>query len=179
MRNIKNGADILSLDISASCTGWSAINHEDDVLIYGTIITKPKLPTAARLDKFRDELKFLLSKYKPRAVVIEDTFVGRNPAVNKLLSKFGGVAEQTIFEYCKSPPYIVSNKTVKAFFKVKDKESMFEVIIDLLDWEKDVYPFKKFNDIVDAIGQLMYCCDVLLETREYRVECEYGYRYKI
>jgi Holliday junction resolvasome RuvABC endonuclease subunit len=179
MRGIKNGADILSLDISASCTGWSAINHEDGVFIYGNITTKAKLPTAARLDKFRDELKFLLSKYKPRVVVIEDTFLGRNPLVNKLLSKFAGVAEQTIFEYRKAPPYIVSNKTVKAFFKAKDKEALFNIMLDLLEWDPGFYPFKKYNDVVDSIAQLIYCCDSILKTKKHRTEHEYGFKYKI
>ena len=176
-RNIKDRVDILSLDISASCTGWSAMNYEEEIFMYGTIKTNPKHPTASRLDKFRDELKLILSKYKPREVVIEDTFVGANPSVTKLLSKFAGVAEQTIFEYCKIPPYVVSNKSVKAFFKVKDKDALFLVVTDILEWDENVYTFRKFNDIVDSIGQLVYCSDEILKSKQFKTEHDYGYRF--
>ena len=61
---------------------------------------------------------------------MEDTFVGMNPKVNKLLSKFGGVAEQLVFEMAKTSPIIVSNTAVKAFFGMKKKEELFVVITD-------------------------------------------------
>lgn len=175
---IINSFSILSMDISASCTGWSFIDSKSKEFIYGNIKTNSKLSTAERLGVFREELKLLLTKYIPKVVVLEDTFIGMNPTVNKLLSKFGGVAEQTVFEYCGTPPYIVSNKSVKAFFKAKSKEVMFETVVDILDWDEKLYPFKKFNDIVDSIGQLMYCCDSTLGIKQYRVECDYGYRYE-
>jgi len=169
---------ILSMDVSASSTGWSFLDGVDGKIEYGTIKTKSNKSTAERLTNFRSELRVILDKHKPSVVVLEDTFIGKNPSVNKLLSKFGGVAEQTVFEYCSNVPYIVSNKSVKAFFKAKCKEDMFAIVVDVLEWDVRSHPFNKFNDIVDSIGQLMYCCDSTLGIKQFRLECDYGYRYQ-
>jgi len=128
---------------------------------------------------FRTKLLRLLKKYKPSVVILEDTFVGMNPKVNKLLSKFGGVAEQLVFEIFKIPPIIVSNKTVKAFFGTKKKEKLFIVIADLLEWDTDECTYKKYNDMADACAQAMYVCDILLEIKRIREIKDYGYRFRL
>jgi len=146
---------------------------------FGVIKTKAKLDTAERLDIFRTKIIRLIKKYKPTVVVLEDTFVGMNPKVNKLLSKFGGVAEQVVFELLHFPPLIVSNKTVKAFFGTKKKDALFVVIAGLLEWDEEEYTYKNYNDMADATAQLMYVCDKLLEVKCIRKEHEYGYRYEL
>jgi len=173
----KTNGNILSLDVSASSTGWSVITGKGTVLKYGTIVTNPKLKTPARLDKFRKEIKLLLVRHKPVVVLLEDTFSGKFPAVVKLLAKFGGVAEQVVFEHCNACPYIINNKSVKAYFKTKNKEALFETVADLLGWDQDVFSYKKYNDIVDSIAQLMYYSDEVLGRKKYRFECDYGYKF--
>lgn len=173
---MKKGFRILSLDISGSSTGWSFLSSKAKVYKFGTIKTKNTMALAERLTLFRNELKDLIFKYKPEVILIEDTFVGRNPAVNKLLSKFGGVAEQLVYECLEVSPVIISNKTVKAFFCVKKKEQLFEVISSLLDWSDDC-SFKEYNDMSDAIAQLMYFIDTE-KYREIKKETSYGFIYK-
>ena len=112
---------VLSLDISGSSTGWSVATIGSENLQFGTIVTSASDCLAKRLTIFRGALLKLFKAHKPFIIVMEDTFVGQNPAVNKLLSKFGGVAEQLVYEFLKAPPIIVSNKTVKVFFCVKKK----------------------------------------------------------
>lgn len=167
---------ILSLDVSGSSTGWSFATKNSKKLLFGTIKTDPSDPLAKRLDMFRRSLWVIMATYRPNIILLEDTFVGKNPAVNKLLSKFGGVAEQSVYEYTGTPPVVISNKTVKAFFHVKKKEALFEVMHDLLDWTAE-HQFKGFNDIADSIAQLKYYLD-LKNLSKVREEVEYGFKYK-
>jgi Holliday junction resolvasome RuvABC endonuclease subunit len=167
---------VLSLDVSGSSTGWSFIATNSRKHHYGTIKTSSKDCLAKRLTVFRKALIKLFDKYKPNIILLEDTFVGKNPKVNKLLSKFGGVAEQLVYEFLKVPPIIISNKTVKAFFCVKTKEALFEVISDLCVWG-ELNTFKKYNDIADSLAQLLY----YLQTENFKIikrEVPYGYIYE-
>lgn len=172
----------MSLDISASSTGWSVVKHGK--LHYGTIKTNNKSSTSERLNYFRKELAELIVSMKPKEVLMEDTFVGLNPKVTKLLAKFGGVAEQLVYELLNKPPLIVDNKTVKAFFHVKKKDALFLVVLDLIDWVLNEgvsfnKNFKAYNDIIDSIAQLLYGCDVLLKYKKIKMEKEYGFRYEL
>lgn len=166
----------MSLDVSASSTGWSCIN-EQDVLCFGTIQPAKNLDVTHKLDFFRTELKKLFIKFKPTYVVLEDTFLGNNPKVVKLLAKFGGVAEQAIFEYCKITPYLMGNTTPKSFFKVPTKERLFAIMIDLVEFNIEMI-FKNHNDITDSVAQLFCYCDEILKLKEVRMEKDYGYKYK-
>lgn len=169
---------ILSLDISASCTGWSFLTNNSKNIKYGTIKTDKKLETAERLDFFRKELIKVIKKYKPTLVVLEDTFVGKNPKVNKLLSKFGGVAEQLVYELIDEIPLIISNKTVKSFFSTTKKEKLFIIVSDIIGWkDQEKFTFKEYNDIIDSIAQILYAIDILLKLKNIRLETDYGFRF--
>lgn len=170
---------MLSFDVSAASTGWAFLANTRNKYVFGTIKTKAKLDTSERLHIFRKKIIRIIKKYKPTTVVLEDTFVGMNPKVNKLLSKFGGVAEQVVFELLKIHPIIVSNKTVKAFFGVKKKDKLFIVIADLLEWDTEECTYKKYNDMADASAQLMYACDKLLKVKCVRKEEDYGYKFRL
>ena len=171
-------ARVLSLDISASSTGWSFVSDEDKRYIeVGLITTSPKLSRAERLVLYRKELKKLFKKFKPTHVVMEDVFGGLNTKVLVLLAKFGGVTEECCLSELGIEPYIIHTNTVKAYFKTKTKEDLFNFIVDVLEW-KDV-KFKKDNDKSDAGAQLMCYCDHVLGKIRYRFEKEYGYLYEV
>lgn len=167
---------IFSLDVSASSTGWSYYNLRSNKISFGTIKTKSKDAVSVRLTFFRKTLLKLFKKYKPDVILIEDTFVGKNPSVVKLLAKFGGVAEQLSYEFVGEYPIIISNKTVKAFFCTKKKEGLFEIIHDLFGWDEKE-EFKTHNDIADSIAQNIY----YIHSEGYKImkeEKEYGFLYK-
>lgn len=168
---------VLSLDISASSTGWSYVFGANDIKNFGFIKTKPKLDTAERLYVFREELEDVFHTCKPSHIVIEDVYSGLNVKTLKLLSKFAGIAEEMCFRKAGVAPYIISNKTVKAYFKTKTKEDVFYFLIDILGWSEEEVSFKKDNDLTDAIAQLMCYCDKVLGYRKFRAETEYGYIY--
>ena len=168
---------VMSLDVSSTSTGWSFLTEADNLLKYGTIQPGKKLSISEKLNYFRNELIKILKKYKPTYVVIEDTFLSKNPKVVKILAKFGGVAEQTVYEYTKKEPYIMSNTTPKSFFKVRRKEQLFIVMLNLLFLEESSYPFNKWNDIMDSIAQLLCYCDEILNINKIRRNKDYGYYY--
>lgn len=166
---------ILSLDVSASSTGWSimAPKHAD----YGIITTNPKFDRSSRLLSFRFELGTILFKNRPTNIVIEDTFSGLNPKTLKILSEFAGVAKQTCQEFAKIDPYVISTNTVKSYFKTKTKEDMFDAVLDILDFDKEKWSFNKDNDIIDAIAMSMCYADMVLGIKNFREEKDYGYLY--
>ncbi len=172
---MKKFSRALSLDISGSSTGWSFFSNNSSKIEFGTITTKSKDCLAKRLTVFRNSLLKVLEKYNPEVVIMEDTFVGRNIKVNKILSKFGGVAEQLSYEVLKNQPIIINNKTVKAFFCVKSKEDLFVIIKDLCKWRGK--SFNKYNDVSDAIAQLWYYLqkEGVLDIKK---ETDYGFIYK-
>lgn len=169
---------ILSLDISSTCTGWSFITKRKNSLKYGKIEPPKGENIAEKLTYFRQELIRLIEKYNPTHIVMEDVFLSRNPKVVMILAKFGGIAQQAVYEYAELSPHIVSNTTPKSFFKAKKKENLFSIILDLLNMDENEYKFKDWNDITDSIAQLLYYCDEILKIKKIRKEKEYGFKYK-
>lgn len=171
---------VLSLDISASSTGWAfAFGQARGVFEYGLIKTNPKFGEAERLAFFREELIKILKEFRPTHVVIEDVYSGVNVKVLKLLAKFSGVAEECSLSVAGIEPTILSTNTVKSYFKAKNKQDVFDIIVELFGWNVDDVDFKKHNDLTDAIAQLVCFYDVILNYRKFRFEKEYGYLYEV
>ncbi len=171
---------VLSLDISASSTGWAFGFGKVKVPVqHGIIKTSPKSSRPERLNYFKHELEKLLLKLKPSHVVMEDVYSGLNAKTLVLLAKFAGVAEECCYSITGIEPYIIHTSTVKAYFKAKKKEDVFDAISDIFEWDPDKFSFKKHNDVSDAIGQLLCYLDHVLNYRKFRAEKEYGYLYEV
>jgi hypothetical protein len=50
-------------------------------------------------------------------------------------------------------------------------------VVTLLDWQK--FNFKRDNDIVDAISQLLVYYDQVLNAKKFREEKDYGFLYEV
>jgi Holliday junction resolvasome RuvABC endonuclease subunit len=168
---------VLSLDISASSTGWAF--YDGCEFEYGVIKTSPKNSRAERLSNFKMELEQLLTELAPAQVVIEDLYSGLNPRTLILLAKFVGVAEVCCLEHTDVDPYTISTNTVKSYFKAKKKENVFECVVSIFEWEDDELTFKKFNDMADALAQLICYYDKVLDEKQFRFEKDYGYFYEV
>ena len=166
---------ILSLDVSAAKTGWCVWSKKKG-FVCGTIETKPKFNRSERLNQFRLALAKVLKKHKPKHIVIEDGFSGINVKTLKALAEFAGVAKEVCQDTLGIDPYVMSNHTVKSYFKVKKKEELFAFVVHILG-RKDL-TFKKDNDIIDACAQCMCYYDEVLEHNLFREEKEYGFIYK-
>lgn len=169
---------LLSLDISAASTGWAIFNKLTNTFHYGKIKTKPKDSLGLRLCVFRENLESLIKLYSPDTVVIEDAFSGINVSTMKVLVKFAGVAEQLCTELLDTPPFIISNNTVKSYFKAKDKEELFNFLVSMLDFCED-WSYNKHNDITDAMAQAICFMDEVLHETSFREEKEYGFKYQV
>lgn len=170
---------VLSLDI-ATTTGWAfTFGQARGKFEYGMIKTKPKFEVGQRLAFFRNEIIKLLVELRPTHVVIEDIFMGKNVNTMKLLAKYAGVASEACVSVAGIEPYIVKTTTVKSYFKAKNKQQLFDFVVELLGWENDGVDFKKHNDVVDAIGQLLYYYDEILKIRKFREEKDYGFIYEV
>ena len=167
---------ILSLDVSASRTGWcftkDYINFET-----GVIITTAKDVRSKRLCIFFEELLIILKKYNPEYVIIEDTFSGKNIKTLKILSEFAGVAKFACYYSLKLEPFMIANTKVKSYFKTRTKKALFKFACELFE-EKDL-TFGDDNDIIDAKAQIIYYIDTVLGAKQYRLEKEFGYIYNI
>ena len=166
---------VLSLDVSAACTGWCII-HSNSFIKYGTIKANSKEDSATRLLSFRQQLISILNEYKPTHIIIEDVYSGLNVRTLKLLSEFAGVAKETCKEFTEITPYVISNNTVKSYFKVRTKEELFYFVTDIFD--NDTWSFKKDNDIVDAIAMCIYYLDIILGISGFKDTTDYGFIYK-
>lgn len=171
---------VLSLDVSASSTGWAFFsNRKRNNMSFGLIKTNPDFDAAERLCFFRQELVKLLHTFSPTHVVIEDVFLGFNVKTLVLISKFAGVAIECCMAVSGVCPHIISTNTVKSYFKAENKEDVFNVIKEIFEWDDNEVSFKKHNDITDSIAQLMCFCDDILKQHTFRFERKYGYLYEV
>lgn len=171
---------ILSLDISSVSTGWAFLNDKDKLSFdFGLIKTDVKEERAKRLANFRKQLMFLLKKFKPKNVVIEDIYSNKNIKTLVILAKFSGVAEECCFSFNNLTPYILHTSKVKSYFKAQSKEDVFNAMISVLEWEDGGFGFKKDNDITDAVAQLIFYYDCIISSKGCKIEKEYGYFYEV
>ena len=163
---------LLSLDISTASTGWCFF--DGGCFNIGTIPINNKLDNTKMLCIFANALKELLEKYQPDYIVQEDIFSGKNVKTMKILCEFSGVSKYICYTVAGVNPIIVSNKTVKSYFKAIDKKTLFCFVCKIFDKE---LVFKNDNDKVDALAQLIYFMDIVLNKRISRIEKSYGYIY--
>ena len=168
---------ILSLDISTISTGWCYFVG-GKLKNSGVIKTNVKSDWAVRLSEFRGRLASLLLDKFPTHVVIENNFASRNIKVLKKLSQFSGVAMECCVTVLKLSPYIMNNTTPKSYFKVKNKEQLYDVIVEFFELPNN-WTFKKHNDMTDSIAQGICYYDTVLLKNKIRIEKPYGYLFKI
>jgi crossover junction endodeoxyribonuclease RuvC len=85
---------ILGLDI-ATTTGYGIISG-NKVIAYGKISLKDYKEYRERFKHFRVEVSKLIKKYKPKVVVIEQTYVGANPKTTAYLNMLRGICIELV-----------------------------------------------------------------------------------
>ncbi len=141
---------ILALDISTKSTGWFVSKRSCG------IIAPPKDPPfAERLALFRAKIEYLVLKYKPDVVVIEDAYYRPgfgNIHTLKTLVKFAGVAMEVCGTHKISVEIITATQARKYCCGPDklDKQGVFDYFVrryDLSGWI-----FDKDNDKTDAMA---------------------------
>jgi crossover junction endodeoxyribonuclease RuvC len=72
---------ILGIDPGIADTGYGVIAKSKDklkALDYGSIKTKPKIPTPNRLSDIRNQLKKIIKLHKPNVMAVEEIFFSKN-----------------------------------------------------------------------------------------------------
>jgi len=143
---------ILGLDVSTRSTGWFIAKRS-----CGIISPDPKASFEEKLVVFRIELDYLLSKYNPDLVVIEDAYY--RPGFGsihtlKALVKFAGVAQELCASKGIQVEIITATKARKyccgrSGEKVT-KQDVFDFFVEKYDL--DDWTFNKHNDITDAMA---------------------------
>ncbi len=143
---------ILGLDVSTRSTGWFIAKRS-----CGIISPDPKASFEEKLVVFRIELDYLLSKYNPDLVVIEDAYY--RPGFGsihtlKALVKFAGVAQELcagkgiqteIITATSARKYCCGRSGEKV-----TKQDVFDFFVEKYDL--DDWTFNKHNDITDAMA---------------------------
>lgn len=93
--NIRENKIILGIDPGIADTGFGVIKENNqgrlDCLDYGSIKTKAGLKLDSRLETLHEELDFIIKKYKPSLVSIEELFFCNNAKTAMIVGQARGV----------------------------------------------------------------------------------------
>lgn len=163
---------ILSLDVSSKKTGW-CVAYSHDHFIFGDIELDSGIDYFNRLIIYYYELQNLLKEIKPKNIVLESVFTGPNPKVSKVLYEFSAATKLCCYFNLNIVPTMVDNKTVKAYFGVKNKKLLFKKLVDLLKIKDLTYALG--NDMVDSIALIIYYIDVVKDKKIYKRDNEFTF----
>jgi len=85
---------IIGIDPGLACMGFGiieVINNNLNLVDYGTVKTDSKGPLNIRLNTIYDDLKYIIKKYKPKVMSVEQIFYGKNVKSALLLGHSRGI----------------------------------------------------------------------------------------
>ena len=85
---------IIGIDPGLACTGFGIIeivNNNLNLIDYGIVKTDSKEPLNIRLNTIYDDLKYIIKKYKPKVMSVEQIFYGKNVKSALLLGHSRGI----------------------------------------------------------------------------------------
>ena len=85
---------IIGIDPGLSCTGFGIIEvleNNKNIIDYGVVKTDSKDPLCERLKVLYEDLEYIIKKYKPTVMSIEQIFYGKNVKSALLLGHARGV----------------------------------------------------------------------------------------
>jgi len=106
---------IIGIDPGLSCTGFGIIEISENnktIIDYGVVKTNSKDPLCDRLKVLYEDLKYIIEKYKPTVMSIEQIFYGKNVKSALLLGHARGVPMLLSAIY-KLPLYEFSPRRIK------------------------------------------------------------------
>lgn len=111
---------ILGIDPGTAIVGWGILDCTDDgqfskTIAYGHIETNKNLSTAKRLKEIADNLLFLLKKYNPQEVAVEELFYFKNAKTVINVAQARGVIINVCFQ---------NNLTIAEYTPLQIKQSL-------------------------------------------------------
>lgn len=150
----ENNAPILALDPGIERTGYAiltgAFGTEVDLIDYGCITTNKKLDTEQRFLIIYDTLSNLLTRYTPRALIMERLFFQKNQKTVITISQAQGVmlltaAQRNTPVFFLTPLQVKMSLTGYGKAEKQQVQSMVQTLLKI-----DTLP--KPDDIADAIA---------------------------
>ena len=106
---------IIGIDPGLSCTGFGIIEvseNDKSIIDYGVVKTDSKDPLCDRLKVLHEDLEYIIKKYKPTVMSIEQIFYGKNVKSALLLGHARGIPMLLASIY-KLPLYEFSPRRIK------------------------------------------------------------------
>jgi crossover junction endodeoxyribonuclease RuvC len=85
---------IIGIDPGLACTGFGiieVINNNLNIIDYGIVKTDSKRPLNIRLNTIYEDLKYIIKKYNPKVMSVEQIFYGKNVKSALLLGHARGI----------------------------------------------------------------------------------------
>lgn len=149
---------ILSFDVSSKSTGWSLLDHNENLILFD-VIQPPKLELQFKLYWFYIHVNGLFSILKPDVVIVEETYL-KNVKTLKVLSQFIGIVNLLCAVY-NTAVVFVSPNTVRSAFKIKTKEDVFSFVRNKYKVKLRSLSFDSGNDITDSIILALYYISIV------------------
>jgi Holliday junction resolvasome RuvABC endonuclease subunit len=162
--DVKFMGNILSFDVSSVSTGWAFI-FGGRLKEFGTIVPPKSFRLQEKLYWFKNEVNLLLKIFEPDYIIVEETYL-KNVLTLKTLMQFISVVNVQCFEILGEEPIFISPQTVRSYYKLKNKEEVFEYIKNKYKVKLKNYTFETGNDITDSTLQGLYWYSVLSEKGE-------------
>src|SRR5438552_590569 len=92
------GMRVLGIDPGTAVTGWGVVEGRPGAfrhLAHGTVVTSPRMPLAEKLASIHAALTAHCARWRPDALALEKSFVGRNVQSAFRLGEVRGVAMLT------------------------------------------------------------------------------------
>ena len=99
---------IIGIDPGLACTGFGiieVINNNLNIIDYGIVKTDSKEPLNIRLNTIYNDLKYIIKKYNPKVMSVEQIFYGKN------------VKSALLLGHSRAIPLLLSAKFSLAFYE--------------------------------------------------------------
>ena len=106
---------VLGIDPGLACSGFGIIEIENnslELIDYGTIKTNQKDPLNVRLNTIFQDLKYIIKKFKPAVMSVEQIFYGKNVKSALLLGHARSIPMVVSANY-DMPLYEFSSRRIK------------------------------------------------------------------
>ena len=106
---------VLGIDPGLACSGFGIIEIENnslELVDYGTIKTNQKDPLNVRLNTIFQDLKYIIKKFKPAVMSVEQIFYGKNVKSALLLGHARSIPMVVSANY-DMPLYEFSSRRIK------------------------------------------------------------------
>jgi Holliday junction resolvasome RuvABC endonuclease subunit len=155
---------LLTLDISATSTGWALFDHSPpagrDPHTFDYLVQSGswKMTRQNRVSVLMEEIHYLFDQHEIKSVIIEDAFLGVNAKTFGTLMRLHGIAIAVLAQHGIPPVFIMPSEWRKLLqegtgykFNHKGRDVCKQAV---LDWLKLLYPNKNIStdDEADAIA---------------------------